>query len=140
MLPLPSLSHFPRLAILRPILRVGLLVVLWVGLWGCALVNPGPPRSVVAEAVAQKVTQTQVALQQSLNLAAEAQDFPQASGIHVTGHRWITMNNQPTVKIDGTYHLKGGGLAWGQQRQNRPFSLYLRRAAEDQWIVVEPGA
>jgi hypothetical protein len=123
---------------LRSVLRVGLLLVLWSGLWGCALVNPGPPRAVVAQAVAQKVAQTQSVLQQSLNLPAEAQDFPQASGIHVTGHRWVTLRNQPTVKIDGTYHLKGGGLGWGQQRQNRPFSLYLRRAAEDQWIVVEP--
>lgn len=140
MLSFPSLSQLPRPAILRFALRMGLLLVLWGGLWGCALVNPGPPRSVVVEAVAQKVAQTQSALQQPLNLPAEAQGFPQASGIHVKGHRWITLNNQPTVKVDGIYHLKGGGLGWGQQRQNRPFSLYLRRATEDQWIIVEPDA
>lgn len=137
---LPSLSRFFRLDGLRQIFRVGLLLVFCGGLWGCGLVNPAPPRSVVAVAVAQKVAQTQVTLQQQLGLgtATEAIDLPQASGIHVTGHHWITLNNQPAVEVNGTYHLKGGGLGWGQQRQTRPFSLYLRRAGEDQWAVVDP--
>lgn len=133
------LSPNLRLA-LRRFLRLGGLIVLCGWLWGCGIINPAPPRSVVVEAVAAKVAQTQVALQRQIGLAAEATTFPQVSGIHVTGHHWITLNNQPTVVIDGTYHLKGGGLGWGQQRQNRPFSLYLRRGAEDQWIVVEPQA
>lgn len=127
-------------AILRPALRAMLLIVLWGGLWGCGWVNPAPPRSVVAEAVAQKVAQTQVALQQQLGgiTDTEAMVFPQPSGIHVTGHHWTTLNHQPTLEVNGTYHLKGGGLGWGQQRQTRPFSLYLRRAGEDQWVMVNP--
>lgn len=137
---LPSLSRCFRLDVLRPVFRAGVLLVLCGLIWGCGLVNPAPPRAVVAEAVAQKVAQTQVALQQQLGLATdtEAMDLPRASGIHVTGHRWMTLNNQPAVVVNGTYHLKGGGLGWGQQRQTRPFSLYLRRAGEDQWVAMDP--
>lgn len=118
--------------------RLALGVVLWICLGGCGWVNPAPPRSVVAEAVAQRVAQTQVALQQHLGQFPEETTFPQASGIHITGHHWTTLNNQPTVVVDGTYHLKGGGLGWGQQRQARPFSLYLHRSGEDQWVLADP--
>lgn len=92
----------------------------------------------VAEAVAQRVAQTQVALQQQLGQSSEATPFPQASGIHITQHHWTSLNDQPAVVVEGTYHLKGGGLGWGQQRQARPFSLYLRRSGEDQWVLVDP--
>lgn len=137
---LPSLSRFFRLDVLRPVFRAGVLLVLCGLIWGCGLVNPAPPRAVVAAAVAQKVAQTQVALQQQLGVVAApgSVDLPQASGIHVTGHRWMTLNNQPAVVVNGTYRLKGGGLGWGQQRQTRPFSLYLRRIGEDQWVAVDP--
>ncbi|MEY3300524.1 MAG: hypothetical protein RLZZ597_3784 [Cyanobacteriota bacterium] len=136
----PSSRSRLALPVIRRTLMALVLVLLCGGLWGCGWFNPAPPRSVVAEAVAQKVAQTQVALQQQLVglTDTEARVFPQASGIHVTGHHWTTLNHQPTLEISGTYHLKGGGLGWGQQRQTRPFSLYLRRAGEDQWVVVNP--
>ena len=115
-------------------------MVLCGALWGCSWGRPAPPRAVVAEAVTQKVAQTQVALQRQLGQASApgGVDVPQASGVHVTQHRWITLNNQPAVAVSGTYHLKGGGLGWGQQRQTRPFSLYLRRVGEDDWVLVDP--
>ena len=100
---LPSLSRFFRMDILRPVFRAGVLLVLCGLIWGCGLVNPAPPRAVVAEAVAQKVAQTQVLLQQQWGVvvAPGSVDLPQASGIHVTGHRWMTLNNQPAVVVNG---------------------------------------
>lgn len=133
----------PFLARLAPLVqrlwRLGVVAVVCIALESCGWVNPSPPRSVVADALAQKVAQTQAALQQQLG-PTEATALPQASGIHITEHHWITLQNQPTVQVEGTYHLKGGGLDWGKQRQTRPFSLYLRRAGENQWVVVDSSA
>jgi hypothetical protein len=146
---LMSLSSLLRFAprrvdpFVQRIRRLGVLgvlcVVLGTMLGGCGWINPAPPRSVVAEAVAQKVAQTQVALQQQLGQSTEVRDWPQPSGIHMTEHHWMTLQNQPTLAVGGTYHLKGGGLGWGQQRQTHPFRLYLRRSGEDQWQVVDPA-
>lgn len=146
-LSIPTLSRLSRWIVQRiglnprrSLLRGGLLLVLCGVLWGCGWVNPAPPRSVVAEAVAQKVAQTQVELQRQLGLGAdgEAMAVPQASGIHITEHHWITIDQQPAVAVSGTYHLKGGGLGWGQQRQTRPFTLYLRPVDKDVWVAVDP--
>ncbi|QQE66904.1 hypothetical protein GFS31_36080 [Leptolyngbya sp. BL0902] len=126
---------------LRPVLRGGLGLALCGVLWGCGWVNPAPPRSVVAEAVAQKVAQTQADLQRQLGLGAdgEARAVPQASGIRITEHHWIALEPQPAVAVSGTYHLRGGGIGWGQQRQTRPFTLYLRPVEKDVWVVVDPA-
>lgn len=138
---LSSILRFASLAmaaLVPQVRRWGMLVMLCLVLWGCGWINSAPPRSIVVEAVAQKVNQTQAVLQQQLGQSPEtATDWPQASGIHITEHRWLTLQNQPVVEVNGTYHLKGGGLGWGQQRQTRPFSLYLRRTGEDQWTTVD---
>ena len=57
-----------------------------------------------------------------------------------SAYHWMQINQQPRVQVEGTYHLKGGDLRWSQQRQTRPFSLYLRPGEADQWVVVDPPA
>jgi hypothetical protein len=115
------------------------IAVLCLSLWSCGVVNPSPARAVVADAIAHKVAQTQALLTRQLALPEEAP--AQVGSVKITHHHWTTIGNQPVVALEGTYRLQGGGWARSQQRQTRPFSLYLQRGdSKDQWIVVDPTA
>lgn len=124
----------------RPV-RWLLAAVLCCSLWGCGLVNPGPPRSAVVAALSQKVADTQTLLYRQLALPEGELTPAQISGVRVTGHHWITLNGQPVMEVEGIYRLKGGGLTRSQQRQARDFSLYLQRGeTKDDWLLVNPAA
>ncbi|HIK44838.1 MAG TPA: hypothetical protein IGR64_08095 [Leptolyngbyaceae cyanobacterium M65_K2018_010] len=123
-------------------IRLGRLIVglaLALALWGCGLVNPVPPRAIVAAAIAQKVAATQALLSQQLALPEEAIIPTQVKSVRITDHHWITVANQSAVQVQGTYRLQGGGLARSQQRQVRDFTLVFSRGdSQDQWQVVDP--
>lgn len=129
-----------KIAASRPV-RLLMVAALCLSLWSCGLFNPGPPRSVVATALSQKAAHTQTLLYQQLALPDEDVTPPQVSGVRITGHHWITLNDQPVVEVEGIYRLKGGGLTRSQQRQSRDFSLYLQRGeTQDDWLLVNPAA
>jgi hypothetical protein len=120
--------------------RLILGLLLCLSLWGCGVVNPQPPKAAVESAIAQKVAQTQSLLSRQLALREESSSPAQVGRVKVTGHHWTTIANQPAVEVEGTYQLQGGGLTRAQQRQERDFSLYLKRGdTKDEWILVEPA-
>lgn len=117
-----------------------LIALLCLSLWGCGMVNPKPPQAAVTAAIAQKVAQTQALLQTQLASPAAVETF-QVSQVKIADHHWLTIAEQPAVLVQGTYKLQGGGLARSQQRQARPFEIYLRRGdTKDQWQPLDPGS
>ncbi len=129
------MERLPRINLGRLILGL----VLCLSLWGCGVVNSQPPKAVVEQAIAEKVAQTQSLLSRQLSPSTDISSPAQVGRVNITEHRWTTVADQPAVQIDGTYRLQGGGLTKAQQRQDRDFSLYLKRGeTKDQWILVEP--
>lgn len=123
-------------ASMRPI-RWILTGMLCLSLLGCGLVNPRPPRAVVEDAIAQKLSQTQAVLYRQF--AAVPTDRAQVGRIRIADHHWTELAGQPTVEVVGTYHLKGGNLTAAQRSQTREFDVYLQRgAAKDQWLLLKP--
>lgn len=123
-------------ASMRPI-RWVLIGMLCLSLLGCGLINPSPPKVVVEEAIAQKLSQTQAILYRQF--AAAPTDRTQVGRIHINDHHWTELAGQPTVEVAGTYHLKGGNLTSAQRSQTREFEVYLQRGAtRDQWLLLEP--
>lgn len=118
--------------------RLMAIAVVCLSLWGCGLVNPRPPRAVVADAIAHKVAQTQALLSRQLATASQDSETFRVGSVKVTHHQWTTLADQPVVEVEGTYHLYGGGLTWAQQKQARDFDLYLQRGnTKTEWQVVD---
>ncbi len=126
------------LASMRPI-RWVLVGILCLSLLGCGLINPRPPRAVVEGAIAQKLSQTQAVLHRQLSSSDAQANTLQVSHIRITDHRPLALAGQSAVEVSGTYQLQGAGLSKAQQRQTRPFDIYLHREnAETEWILVDP--
>ncbi len=116
--------------------------LLCLGLLGCGVINPRPPRAVVEGAIAQKLSQTQAILYRQLGrqFGAAPADLAQVGRIRIADHHWTEIAGQPAAEVAGTYHLKGGGLTSAQRGQTRDFDLYLRRGnTQDQWLLLEPA-
>lgn len=123
----------------RKLGRIVAIAVLCLSLWSCGLVNPGPPRTVVEMAIAQKLAQTQAVLYRQFESSVDSGDLAQVDRIRISDHHWTTLADQPAVEIAGTYHLKGGQLTRAQRSQTRAFDLYLQRGdSKDQWLLLEP--
>ncbi len=130
-----------RLTTMLP-LQFLLVTLLCLGLWSCAGVDAKPPEAAVTAAIAQKLERTQSLLARQLALAEGTLANPRVDQVIIAHYHWTTLEQHRVVQVQGTYHLKGGSLSRSQQRQNRPFEVYLeRREAQDGndgWVEIEP--
>jgi len=134
-LPIPPSPHA---ASRLPLLLVLTLCVL---LSSCSWINPGPAKTVVEQAIAQKLMATQTLLRTQLPGESEATNPFAIGRVTVTSTRQISLDNQAAVEVEGTYTLKGGNLSRAQRQQVSPFNLYLQQGEDkEQWWLLEPKA
>lgn len=120
-------------------LRLLLVVFLCFCLVGCGLIYPNPPKSVVASAVADKLSQTQAILFHQLELPDQPQAQITVRQVRITKHHWTIMEHQSVLQVWGTYRLSGSG--WGQQPRPQPFTIYLQRDKnQHQWLFFQPSS
>lgn len=129
-----------RLTTMLP-LQFLLVALLCLGLWSCAGVDAKPPEAAVTAAIAQKLERTQSLLSRQLALTEGTLTNPRVDQVIIAHYHWTTLEHHRVVQVQGTYQLKGAGLSRSQQRQSRPFEVYLeRREAQDGngWKEIEP--
>lgn len=116
------------------------LVVAVVGLAGCDLGTPRPPQADTAVALAQQIAEAQVLLSSHLSGVPPAAGGETVKHVNVKRRQVIQGGERPIVAVEGTYTLGGKALSGRQQRQRRPFRLYLQQHPQGGWERVEPSA
>ncbi|MEB3252557.1 MAG: hypothetical protein VKO01_10550 [Cyanobacteriota bacterium] len=122
----------------RSVNPLGLLLVgvLCIYLGGCGLIYPHTPRSAVASAITSKLNQTQALLSDQLGLSGQPETAVKVSQVRITEEHWARVDQQPVVRVKGTYRLSGRG--WQRQHKSHPFEIYLQRGdPQGQWLLIE---